>query len=638
MSTSATRKTASWRRSTRSRRRSSARWPPLRRARRTGSAPCARALRPICAPSSSGRISRARSISRSSPPGLAPSSSARTSIVALRRCIATCTPTHAFTNRSSRSCPSSRSGLRPAALTSSSSSGSARVGWRISRSSRRSRASSHTPCSTARRPRRASSPAARRRSRSQRPRPRFRHTARHRVVAGSRALWYAGISQRRTDTEEALVQGSVEQDGLTRRGLLAGASAAVAAGALAATPPAEARRPTRRARTRRRADVIVVGAGAAGSAAGHAVAKAGRSGLVLEARDRVGGRTLNHELGPAYPGRVTEIGGTFVGPTQDHMYALLKDFGLGTFPTYDKGETVSVFKGPHGRFSNSDQASYVNMGPTIAADLATALLQLDQMAATVPVQAPWTAPNAVEWDSQTLDTWARANLASDSGRRALAALSNAVWGTEPRDMSLLYAVYYVAAAGNEKNLGTAERLTTTTGGAQQDRVIGGSQKLWLSIAADLGKRHVVFKAPVTRIRQTGRGVTVISDRGTFTAKRAIVAMPPALMARIRFDPQLPALRDQLVQRFPMGSYAKFEAVYDRPFWRDDGTNGQAFGDQPVSATFDQSPPDGTPGIMAGFIGGEYARTWDQQDDATRRKLVLDSLAQYFGPRMLQPIA
>jgi monoamine oxidase len=114
-------------------------------------------------------------------------------------------------------------------------------------------------------------------------------------------------------------------------------------------------------------------------------------------------------------------------------------------------------------------------------------------------------------------------------------------------------------------------------------------------------------------------------------------MPPALTARIRFEPQLPALRDQLVQRFPMGSYAKFEAVYDHPFWRDDGTNGQAFGDLPVSATFDQSPSDGTPGIMAGFIGGEYARTWDQQDDATRRKLVLESLAQYFGPRMLQPI-
>ena len=87
----------------------------------------------------------------------------------------------------------------------------------------------------------------------------------------------------------------------------------------------------------------------------------------------------------------------------------------------------------------------------------------------------------------------------------------------------------------------------------------------------------------------------------------------------------------------MGSYAKFEAVYDRPFWRDDGNNGQAFGDLPVNATFDQSPPDGTPGVMAGFIGGQYARTWDQQDDATRRSLVLQSLAQYFGPRMLQPL-
>ena len=328
------------------------------------------------------------------------------------------------------------------------------------------------------------------------------------------------------------MQGSVDETGLTRRTLIAGASAAAAAGTFAATPVAGARAPARRTRARRHADVIVVGAGASGSAAAHAVAKAGRSVLVLEARDRVGGRTLNHELGPAYPGKIAEIGGTFVGPTQDHMYALLKEFGLGTFPTYDKGETVSVFDGHHGRFSNSNQASYVNMGPTIAVDFAKAFLQLDQMASTIPVQAPWTAPDAAAWDSQTLDTWAQANLVSDSGRRALAALTNAIWGTEPRDMSLLYTAWYIAAAGDEANQGTIERLTTTTGGAQQDRVIGGSQRLWLTIAADLGKRNVALNAAVTRISQTGRGVTVISDRGTFTAQRVIVAVPPALTREI----------------------------------------------------------------------------------------------------------
>ena len=140
-------------------------------------------------------------------------------------------------------------------------------------------------------------------------------------------------------------------------------------------------------------------------------------------------------------------------------------------------------------------------------------------------------------------------------------------------------------------------------------MIGGSQRLWLTIAADLGKRNVALNAPVTTITQTATGVRVVSERGTFTAQRVIVAMPPALTARIRFDPQLPALRDQLVQRFPMGSYAKFEAVYDRPFWRDDGTNGQAFGDLPVNATFDQSPPDGTPGIRCcSLVSPADART------------------------------
>jgi monoamine oxidase len=163
-----------------------------------------------------------------------------------------------------------------------------------------------------------------------------------------------------------------------------------------------------------------------------------------------------------------------------------------------------------------------------------------------------------------------------------------------RDISFLWALFYIAAAGNETTTGQGlTLLLDTTGGAQQDRIVGGSQLIWIRIAAALGRSSVVLNAPVNHISQSATGVTVTSAKGVYKGKHVIVAMPPALTARIMYEPALPPLRDQLVQRFPQGSYAKFEAVYDRPFWRENGSNGQVFGDNGVCLSWDTSPPDGS---------------------------------------------
>lgn len=425
---------------------------------------------------------------------------------------------------------------------------------------------------------------------------------------------------------------SDEQPEVGRRAMLGGVATVGAAMALGPFERAEAKQAGRAPRS---ADVIVVGAGAAGSAAAYAIHKAGRSVLLLEARDRVGGRTLNHSLGTKYPGKVSEIGGTFIGPTQTRMYELVHELGLKTFPTYDTGHTVGVINGKRSTFTNSNPLSYIKLNTLGGTDALTTFLSMERLSKQVPVEAPWTAAKAEEWDSLTLDSWTRQNMLTSAGRHMFDTLTSAVWGCQNRDISFLWALYYIAAAGNETTPGNLTRLTATTGGAQQDRIVGGSQLIWIKIAERLGSR-VVLNAPVDHISQAGNTVTVHSPRGEFRGKRVIIAMPPALTSRIRYAPDLPPLRDQLVQRFPQGSYAKVEAVYDRPFWRENGSNGQAFGDNGVVLTFDSSPPDGSPGVMAGFIGGDAARQWDRMGDGARKDFVLRAFAEYFGPGMLKP--
>lgn len=410
--------------------------------------------------------------------------------------------------------------------------------------------------------------------------------------------------------------------GISRRKFVIGGGAA---GAAALVPPLQ---PIRRCETGGQplgsADVIVVGAGLAGLSAAYEIERAGRSVIVLEARDRVGGRTLNHDLGD---GKVTEIGGTFIGPTQDRLAALADELGIGTFKSYDVGASVSFLRGVRGEYTSGDPTTFLSVPG--GADIVKAIGLLDDMATRIPVATPWTAPDAGDWDAQTFDTWKRANFTDPSGLLAIDVIAEQVWGAEPRDLSLLYAAWYVAQAGNEDTAGSLLRLITTTDGAQDSRFVGGSQLISIRMARQLG-RSVVLRAPVRGIRQQKGTVIVDSDRGSYSGRHVIVAMPPALAGLITYEPALPPLRAQLTQRFPSGSYAKVEAVYERPFWRDRGLTGQAFGDQVVGATFDQSPPDGTPGVLIGFIGGQAARVWDTLDLAGRRKATLDSFAAYFG--------
>ena len=373
-------------------------------------------------------------------------------------------------------------------------------------------------------------------------------------------------------------------------------------------------------------DVVVVGAGLAGLAAARELRSAGRDVVVLEARDRVGGRTLNEPIGD---GKVVEIGAQWVGPTQDRVLRLIRELGLETFPTYVAGESVFERGGHLARYSGTIPRA----NPVGLLEVGIALKRLNAMAARVPPEAPWRAPKARRWDAETFATWARRNVRTAVARDILRLAIIGVWAAEPEDVSLLHVLFYIRSAGS------LEILTDAEGGAQQDRVVGGTQLISLGIAEELGPAVVELATPVRSIRHTETGVSVVSDRVTVGAKGAIVAVPPTLAGRIAYDPPLPAVRDGLSQRMAQGSVVKCMAVYERPFWRERGLSGAITSvTGPVSVGFDNSPPDGTPGVLLGFLEGRAAREAADLPQAERRRMVAECFARFFGPQAANPVA
>jgi monoamine oxidase len=369
-------------------------------------------------------------------------------------------------------------------------------------------------------------------------------------------------------------------------------------------------------------DVIVVGAGVAGLKAASELVARGRSVTVLEAADRVGGRTKRGEIA----GRVADFGGQWVGPRHFGLLAEATRLGIETYDQYDAGQTVMLLRGRLSRFAGDTP----KMSPLALVELAMLQKRWDRGRMTVPADAPWTAPKAAEWDAQTLETWIGRNLRTAEARAFARLVPKGAWAAEAAQVSYLW---FLDALRSGEGLAS---LMSVKGGVLEKKFKGGMQQIAARVAAELGDR-VVLEAPARRIVQDDAGVTIETDKGAFQGRFVIVATPPGPAIRIEYRPHLPAAHDMLRQRMAMGAIIKVAVAYETPFWREAGFSGQvATDDDTLGLVYDDVQDVGPPVLLC-FIEGRQAVALSGATKQARRERVLASLVRFFGDAAARPI-
>ncbi|MEM9725760.1 MAG: FAD-dependent oxidoreductase [Pseudomonadota bacterium] len=379
-------------------------------------------------------------------------------------------------------------------------------------------------------------------------------------------------------------------------------------------------------------DCVVIGAGFAGLTAATALQAAGRSVAVLEARDRVGGRTAPGTLA----GLTIDLGGMWLGPTQTRLAALAERHQMRTYKNWIEGDAVAAFGDgrPAARIPGEDFAAGIPEAEQES--LAHVALAFETLGADLDPAAPWTHPRARELDRQTVAMWLEREGATPAVRGLVEAACQSLFCAEAEELSMLFFLFYLVSAG-----GIDVLLSASDGGAQNFLFEGGLHQLAARLGDGLGNA-LRLESPVLGVTQRPDGVFARFEQGggerEIQAERCILATPPGLTASLRFEPDLPHAKRGLLRRQPMGSCIKVWVAYDRPFWREAGLNGLILAHGAEATPFlDVTPPGSGLGVLAGFFDADSATRGAALSAEKRREIVLDELATHLGEQARSPI-
>ncbi|XP_072301022.1 amine oxidase [flavin-containing] [Eucyclogobius newberryi] len=368
-------------------------------------------------------------------------------------------------------------------------------------------------------------------------------------------------------------------------------------------------------------DVVVVGAGISGLSAAKLLKASGLSPVVLEARDRVGGRTFTVQNKHA---KWVDLGGAYVGPTQNRILRLAKEYGIQTYKVNERENLVHYTNGKSYPFKGSFPPTW---NPFIYMDLNSFFRTLDEMGKEIPREAPWRAPHAEEWDKMTMQQLIEKTCWTSAAGHFAKLFVNVNVTSEPHEVSALWFLWYVRQCG-----GTM-RIFSTSNGGQERKFQGGSGQISEGMAKELGER-VKLQSAVYKIDQSGDNVVVETvDKQIYKAKYVVIATPPGLNLKIHFTPELPPLRNQLIHRTPMGSVIKCMVYYKENFWRKKGYCGSMIIEDkgsPIALTLDDTKPDGTVPAIMGFILASKSRELSDLTKEERLKRICEIYSKVLG--------
>ncbi|MGX5696719.1 flavin monoamine oxidase family protein [Agromyces soli] len=383
-------------------------------------------------------------------------------------------------------------------------------------------------------------------------------------------------------------------------------------------------------------DVVVIGAGAAGLTAATKLVAAGKRVVVLEARDRVGGRLWTGD----FDGHMLEIGGQWVSPDQDALIETLDELGLETYERYREGKNIYIAENGERRLFEGD---IFPVPAKTEGEIVGLIEKLDALVAEIDPEQPWAHPRAKELDEVSFAEWLGTQTDDEEAKLNIGMFIAGAMLTKPAHaFSALQALLMAASAGSFSNLVDADFIL-------DKRVVGGLQQVPLRLAERLGDDVVKLNQPVRTIRWSGlaedgslldpsAGVTVVTDSLEVAAERVVLALAPVLYSRISYEPPLPRRQHQLHQHLSMGFVIKVHAVYETPFWREQGLSGTAFSPYELSHEAYDNTNHGDPhGTLVGFVSDEEADGVFALSAEERKEKILESLSHYYGEQAKNPI-